>query len=177
LSSDVGRAHEAIAGSPAHLANLLDPRHRRLGLGAARGATADGPEGVYLTELFAVPVVGSKDPAGDVVRVIAGKRRALGLPALTRDPALDALADHAVRATALADQMKLDKELTARALAQAPQLSSAAAELRVGSAPGEVGASKNLAEPRWTRLGVGALYASSRRYGPGRLWIVLLYGR
>ncbi|HEY5677794.1 MAG TPA: CAP domain-containing protein, partial [Myxococcales bacterium] len=177
LSSDVGRAHEAIAGSPAHLANLLDPRHRRLGLGAARGATADGPEGVYLTELFAVPVVGSKDPAGDVVRVIADRRRALGLPALTRDPALDALADHAVRAIALADQMKLDKELTARALAQAPQLSSAAAELRVGSAPGEVGASKNLAEPRWTRLGVGALYASSRRYGPGRLWIVLLYGR
>lgn len=177
LSSDVGRAHEAIAGSPAHLANLLDPRHRRLGLGAARGATADGPEGVYLTELFAVPVVGSKDPAGDVARVIADRRRALRLPPLKRDPALDSLADDAVRATALSDQMKLDKELTARALAQAPQLSSAAAELRVGSAPGEVRASKNLAEPRWTRLGVGALYASSRRYGPGRLWIVLLYGR
>ncbi|HET7785240.1 MAG TPA: CAP domain-containing protein [Myxococcales bacterium] len=177
LSSDVGRAHEAIAGSPAHLANLLDPRHRRLGLGAARGPTADGPEGVYLTELFAVPVVGSKDPAGDVVRVIAGKRRALGLPPLARDPALDSLADHEVRATALSDQMKLDRGLTARALSQAPHLSSAAAELRVGSAPAEVGASKNIAEPRWTRLGVGALYASSRRYGPGRLWIVLLFAR
>ncbi|HET9752715.1 MAG TPA: hypothetical protein VFP52_07130, partial [Myxococcales bacterium] len=82
-----------------------------------------------------------------------------------------------VRATALSDQMKLDQGLTARALAQAPHLSSAAAELRVGSAPEEVGSSKNLAEPRWTRLGVGALYASSRRYGPGRLWIVLLYAR
>jgi uncharacterized protein YkwD len=177
LSSDVGRAHEAIAGSPAHLANLLDPRHRRLGLGAARGDTADGPEGVYLTELFAVPVVGSKDPAADVARVIAERRRALRLPPLQRDAALDSLASHEVRATALSDQLKLDKGLTARALAQAPQLSSAAAELRVGNAPDEAGASKNLAEPRWTRLGVGALYASSRRYGPGRLWIVLLYGR
>jgi uncharacterized protein YkwD len=177
LSSDVGRAHEAIAGSPAHLANLLDPRHRRLGLGVARGPTADGGEGVYLTELFAVPVVGSKDPAGDVVRVIAEKRRALGLPPLERDATLDSLADHEVRATALSDRRTLDRELTVRALAQAPQLSSAAAELRVGSAADEVTASKNLAEPRWTRLGVGALYASSRRYGPGRLWIVLLYAR
>ncbi len=97
LSSDVGRAHEAIAGSPAHLANLLDPRHRRLGLGAARGPTAEGGEGVYLTELFAVPVVGSKDPAGDVARVIAEKRRALGLAPLERDAALDSLADHEVR--------------------------------------------------------------------------------
>ena len=177
LSSDVARAHEAIAGSPAHLANLLDPRHRRLGLGTARGPTADGPEGVYLTELFAVPVVGSKDPAGDVVRIIGDRRRALGLPPLQRDPALDSLAGHEVRAAALSDQMKLDSDLTARALAQAPHLSSAAAELRVGSEPDDVRASKNLAEPRWTRLGVGTLYASSRRYGPGRLWIVLLYAR
>ena len=149
LSSDVGRAHEAIAGSPAHLANLLDPRHRRLGLGAARGPTAEGGEGVYLTELFAVPVVGSKDPAGDVARVIAEKRRALGLAPLERDAALDSLADHEVRATALSDRMTLDRELTARALAQAPQLSSAAAELRVGSAPDEV---DRLKKPRRAAL-------------------------
>jgi len=66
LSSDVGTAHDAIAGSPAHLANLLDPRHRRLGLGAASGLTADGAEGVYLTEVFAVPIVGIPDPVAEV---------------------------------------------------------------------------------------------------------------
>ena len=34
-----------------------------------------------------------------------------------------------------------------------------------------------LAEPRWTRLGVGAVYASPKGAGAGRLWVVLLYGR
>src|SRR5947209_17948680 len=72
LSSDVGTAHDAIAGSPAHLANLLDPRHRRLGLGAASGLTADGAEGVYLTEVFALPIVGIPDPRSEERRVGEG---------------------------------------------------------------------------------------------------------
>src|SRR5438445_4961552 len=92
LSSDVGTAHEAIAGSPAHLANLLDPRHRRVGLGAATGLTADGAEGVYLTEVFAAPVVSTPDPAGEVARFIAAEREKRGLPPLKRDPALDGVA-------------------------------------------------------------------------------------
>src|SRR5205814_7361364 len=78
LSSDVGTAHDAIVGSPAHLANLLDPRHRRLGLGAASGLTADGNEGVYLTEVFAVPAVGSADPIGEIIRLIAAERKRRG---------------------------------------------------------------------------------------------------
>src|SRR5439155_15821132 len=92
-SSDLGTAHEAIAGSPAHLGNILDPRHRRLGLGAASGLTADGAEGVYLTEIFAVPIVGSSDPAGEVARFIERERRKRGLPPLQRDAALDRVAD------------------------------------------------------------------------------------
>src|SRR5205807_7773469 len=55
LSEDAATAHEAIVGSPAHLANLLDPRHRRLGLGAARGPSPDGTEAVYLTEVLTAP--------------------------------------------------------------------------------------------------------------------------
>ena len=177
LSSDVGTAHEAIAGSPAHLGNLLDPRHRRLGLGAASGLTADGAEGVYLTEVFAVPIVGSSDPAGEVARFIEGERSKRGLPPLQRDAALDRVADNEVHATALADQMKLDQTLTKRALRESRDLSSAVAELHVGSAPEELGWSKNLTAREWTHIGVGALYASSRQYGPGRLWVLLLYGR
>jgi uncharacterized protein YkwD len=177
LSNDVGSAHEAIVSSPAHLANLLDPHHRRLGLGAATGLTADGGEGVYLTEVLAVPVVGSSDPAGDVARFLAGERQKHGLPPLKRDSALDGVAAREVRSVAEADQMKLDRALPERALEQVPELSSAVAELYVGSGPDDVGTSKNIAEARWTRLGVGALYATSRQYGPGRLWVLLLYGR
>ena len=177
LSSDVGTAHEAIAGSPAHLANMLDPRHRRLGLGAASGLTADGAEGVYLTEVFALPIVGIPDPVAEVARFIAKERKRRGLPPLQRDPALDGVADQEVRVTAEADQMKLDRALAGRALQRTEGLSSAVAELYVASAPEEVGSSKNLSERKWTRIGVGALYASSRHYGAGRLWVLLLYGR
>jgi len=177
LSSDVATAHDAIVGSPAHLANLLDPRHRRLGLGAASGFTADGAEGIYLTEVFADPVVGSADPAGDVAAFIAAERRKRGLPPLGRDAGLDRVALREVRATAQADEMKLDRTLAERALRESGQIHSAVAEIYVGSAPEEVGSSANLAEAKWTRIGVGALYASSRQYGPGRLWVLLLYGR
>ncbi len=177
LSNDVGSAHEAIVSSPAHLANLLDPHHRRLGLGAATGLTSDGAEAVYLTEVLAVPVVGSRDPASDVARLLAGERQRLGLPPLQRDPALDNIAATEIRSVADTDQMKLDRALPERALEQAPQLSSAVAELYVGSGPDDVGTSRNLTEAKWTRLWVGALYATSRQYGPGRLWVLLLYGR
>ena len=177
LSSDVGTAHEAIVGSPAHLANLLDPRHRRLGLGAAAGLTADGAEGIYLTELLAAPVVGSADPAGDVARFVAAERRRRGLPPLSRDAGLDRVAGTQVRNAASADVMKLDRGVAGTALDEVPDLSTAVAELYVGSAPDEVQSSKNLGEAKWTRLGVGAVYASSKQYGPGRLWVVLLYGR
>jgi uncharacterized protein YkwD len=177
LSSDVGTAHDAIVGSPAHLANLLDPRHRRLGLGAASGLTADGADGVYLTEVFAVPIVGIADPVAEVARFIALEREKRGLPPLLRDPALDGVAGQEVRATAEADQMKIDRSLAGRALQKTKGLSSAVAELYVASAPEEVGSSRNLSERRWTRIGVGALYASSRQYGAGRLWVLLLYGR
>jgi uncharacterized protein YkwD len=177
LSSDVATAHDAIVGSPAHLANLLDPRHRRLGLGAASGLTADGADGVYLTEVLAAPVVGSPDPAADVARFIAEERQKRGLPALRRDPGLDAVAVKQIKVNASLDQLKLDKTVATRALDKVPHLSSATAELYIGSAPDELGTSKNVAEPKWTRLGVGAVYASSKLYGPGRLWVLLLYGR
>jgi len=136
LSSDVATAHEAIVGSPAHLANLLDPRHRRLGLGAARG-----------------------------------------LPPLRRDSALDGVALEEVRRTAASDQMKLDRDLAGRALSEVPDLSGAVAELYVGNGPDTVASSKNLADQKWKRIGVGAQYSSSQQYGPGRLWVLLLYGR
>ncbi|MFN2546484.1 MAG: CAP domain-containing protein [Myxococcales bacterium] len=177
LAEDAGGAHEAIVGSPAHLANLLDPRHRRLGLGEARGMTPEGTEGLYLTEVLAAPIVTSKDPAADVAGVVEAERRKKGLRPLQRDRTLDLVARQQVDAAAQADALKLSGDSAGLALEKVPELSSAVAELYVGGGADIVAASKNLGEPRWTRVGVGAVYAGSRQNGPGRLWVVLLYGR
>jgi uncharacterized protein YkwD len=177
LSDDAVSAHDAIVSSPAHLSNLLDPRHRRLGLGEVKGQTADGGEGVYLTEVLASPIVGAKDPVAAVVKEIQKQRQRAGFDPLIRDAMLDYVAGHEVRASAMADDAHPRAGATSRALAQEQSLESAVVELFVASSPDEVTSSKNLAEPQWTRLGVGAIYASSKQFGPGRLWVVLIYGR
>jgi uncharacterized protein YkwD len=177
LSEDAASAHEAIASSPAHLANLLDPRHRRLGLGAVKGPTAEGGDAIYLTEVLASPIIGSKDPVGAVAKEITKQRARKGLPELTRDAMLDYVAGQEVRASAMQDNPHPRAGATSRALEQEPNLESAVVELYVASAPDDLDGSKNLAEPQWTRLGVGAIYASSKQYGPGRLWVVLIYAR
>jgi uncharacterized protein YkwD len=177
FSTDAIRAHEGIASSPAHLSNLLNPRHRRLGLGAVKGATADGAEGVYLTEVLASPIVGSKDPVVAVADEILRRRARDGLADLARDKMLDWVASKEVRTAASHDDAKPPAGATSRALAEEPELESAVVESYVASQPEEIAASRNLAEPRWTRLGVGAIYASTKQFGPGRLWVVLIYAR
>jgi uncharacterized protein YkwD len=177
LSDDAATAHEAIVGSPAHLANLLDPRHRKLGLGQVRGPSPDGGEGVYLTEVLAAPVVSSNDPAADVAKLLVSERRKRGLPELARDAALDKVASSEVRFAAGTGALKLQGDAAGKALEQIPGLESAVAELFVGTAPDEAARSKNLGDARWKYVGVAATYASSKTYGPGRLWVVLLYGR
>ena len=177
LAGDAGAAHEAIASSPAHLSNLLDPRHRRLGLGEVRGPTPDGGEAVYLTELFAAPAIKSADPAREAVLQIQAERKRRGLPALLRDGALDQIAQEEAANAARGGEAKLSGETAGLALAKVPSLRSALAELIVGGGPDVVTNSKNLAEPQWTRLGAGAVYAGSKAWGAGGLWVVLLYGR
>ncbi len=175
LSDDAVTAHQAVAGSPAHLANLLDPRHRRLGLGTARGVSPDGAQAVYLTEVLAAPVVGSADPASEALGLIAQERARRRLPPLARSADLDAVARRAIAQVALSDSLKLPAEVTAAALDIDPTLKSVVGELFVGSAPDETKTSSNLGDPRWTRVGLGAIYASSKAYGPGRLWVLVLY--
>jgi uncharacterized protein YkwD len=175
LSDDAVSAHEAVAGSPAHLANLLDPHHRRLGLGMSRGVSPDGAQAFYLTEVLAAPVVGSTDPASEALGLIAQERVRRKLPPLERSADLDAVARRAIAEVALADSLKLRTEVTADALDSDPTLKSVVGELFVGSAPDETKTSRNLADPRWTRVGLGAIYASSKTYGPGRLWVLILY--
>ena len=49
-------AHRATVGSPAHLANLLAPGVKLMGLGIARGALPGGQPVVYLTEILVEPL-------------------------------------------------------------------------------------------------------------------------
>lgn len=178
LSETAASAHEAVANSPAHLANLLDPRHTRLGLGAVEGTSPEGSQAVYLTEVLAQPIIGAKDPEGDIVRTLARERQRQGLPGLDSDPGLMRLAQREIRALALSGQPLAAESRTAQKALQANSaLESAVAELLVRSSPDEAAASQSLRDARWTKLGVGAIYASSAAYGPGRLWMLLLYGR
>ena len=176
LAEDAARAHEAVAQSPAHLKNLLDPRHRRFGLGAVRALSPEGESAVWLTEVLALPI-GSKDPAGDVERVVQGERKKQKLGPLRRSPLLDALALREIQRIALTEGKTLDTGAAKRALEVDPDLRSAATDLVVAGAPEDAAGSKNAGEPAWTRLGVGAIYASSEKYGPGRLWVLIVYAR
>jgi uncharacterized protein YkwD len=180
LSIDALSAHEAVASSPAHLANLLDPYHRRLGLGAAKGVSPDGAEGVYLTEVMAAPIEPARDPQGEVARLLHEKRRALGLRPLARDDRLDALAAEKVRALASSGgepSVAFQRSVVGEVLRAAPGLRSAVAEMYVASGADATRASANAAERNWTRLGIGAVYANSDTYGSGRLWVLLVYAR
>ena len=57
-------AHEALLRSPGHRANLLSPTLRRVGLGFARG-----PQGLYVTQLFATLPQDESTPAPPPLRV------------------------------------------------------------------------------------------------------------
>ena len=57
-------AHRAMVESPAHLANLLVPEVKLMGLGIARGALPGGQPVVYLTEILVEPR-GGPVPVGD----------------------------------------------------------------------------------------------------------------
>jgi len=179
LSETPLAAHEGIESSPAHLANLLDPRFSRLGLGIARGPSPDGSEGIYLTEVLASPVRGSKDPEAEVFGSLQRRREQLRLAPLARDAALDEAARKGIQSAAFrgSSLSRTEQGSTVRALLERDQrFESAAAETYVVSAPDEI-ASQNAADGRWTSVGVGALYKSSKAYGPGRLWVLILFAR
>jgi uncharacterized protein YkwD len=179
LSVDALTAHEAVESSPAHLSNLLDPHYRRLGLGAVVGISPDGAEGVYLTEVLALPVEQSPNPEVEVARLLQQKRHTLRLAPLKRDPALDALATQQVRALVSAGELspRVQRNVVEEALRLKPKLQSVVTEAFVGSGVRATDESRNVAEREWTMFGVGAVYANSDVYGAGRLWVLLVYAR
>ncbi|WP_248356419.1 CAP domain-containing protein [Anaeromyxobacter oryzae] len=169
-------AHEAAEESPAHRGNMLQPRATRVGVGIARGQLPSGGPAVYLTEILVEPPDDGADsplrPAARIRDALWRERARLGQAPLTADDALDALAAAAaedMRARDATDPGDLD----ARALALRRTL--AAVDVFVASAPEDAVRSANLRDRRFRRVGVGVATGDSRRFGPGRLFIAVIY--
>jgi uncharacterized protein YkwD len=169
-------AHAVAEESPAHLANVLRREAARVGVGVAEGRLPSGDPVVYLTEIFVEPpdaaAASPLTPEARVREALWRERARLGLPALTSDPALDALARDAASAMRARDEPGADA-LDDRALALRRSL--AAVDVFVASAPDEATRSANLRDRRFARVGVGVASGASRRFGDGRLWIAIVY--
>lgn len=176
LSSGPLAAHFGIEHSPGHRNNLLEPDHRELGLGLAR--RSDGL--LVLVEVLAAPAPPDvADPLAALYASLADERKKLGLPVLARDEALERLAQAHVRAALKADvprsQVPGAPRIAERAFELLPDVKSIAVDVLVADTP-RVHGSKNLAASSSGRVGVGVVKGDSARYGPGRYWIVVIYG-
>ncbi|HEU4382250.1 MAG TPA: CAP domain-containing protein [Anaeromyxobacteraceae bacterium] len=169
-------AHAAAEESPGHRANLLDPRARLVGCGLARGRLPGGEPVVYLTEILVEPLESGPpsrlSPEGRVKQAIWRERERLGRPPLLQDAKLDELAREAVRSM-LARDDPAPGDLGERALALGRGL--AAVDAFVAAAPEGALRSANLGDARHRRVGVAAAVGDSSRYGPGLLWIAVVY--
>lgn len=178
LSSGPLAAHFGIEHSPGHRNNLLEPGHRRLGLGLA--TRADGM--TVLVELLARPgdAAEVKDPLKAAYATLAAERKRRKLPPLEVSPVLETLAQEHARAALARDLPKAElpgrPKLHDRAFELLDELGSASVDVLVADAPRLNGESKNLGSSAWHLVGVGLVKGDSARFGPGRYWIVVIYG-
>lgn len=178
LSSGPLAAHFGIEHSPGHRNNLLEPGHRRLGLGLA--TRSDGLQ--VLVEVLAQPLeaVEEKDPLGSVYASINAERKKKKLPALVPSPVLEGLAQAHVREALARDVPKAElpgrPRLADRAFELMDELSGVSVDVMVADAPKVGGESKNLSTAGNRTVGVGLVKGDSPRFGEGRYWIVVIYG-
>jgi uncharacterized protein YkwD len=177
LSSGPIAAHFGIEHSPGHRNNLLDPRHRKLGLGLATR-----PDGLQvLVEVLAQPTeeIDDTDPLGSVYASIAAERKRKKLPPLVASPALEGLAQAHVRAALQKDTPKAElpglPRLSERAFELMDELNGVSVDVLVADAP-RLNDSKNLSAANNRMVGVGLVKGDSPRFGRGRYWIVVIYG-
>ena len=100
------------------------------------------------------------------------ERARLGAAPLTSDPVLDDLARAAARQM-LRDGVPAPGILAEQALAKGRTL--AAADGFVGAKVSEATRSRNIADRRLHRVGVGVAVGDSERLGAGLLWIAVIY--
>jgi uncharacterized protein YkwD len=172
-------AHFGIEHSPGHRMNLLDEQHTSVGLGVAV-REEDGL--TVLVEVLAARLDdGGKDPAGLASRTLDELRAKKGLPPLKHHPVLDALALEHVRRCLSRDQLSSElsdgRRLHDKVFETMTDAKEASVDLAVLEAPSLVPNSKNLANPAYTTVGLGMVRGDSERYGPGKLWLVVIFAR
>lgn len=178
LSSGPLAAHFGIEHSPGHRNNLLEGTHRRLGLGLAK--RSDGL--VVLVEVLAAPTeeVAEGDPLASVYASIAAERKRRKLPPMKVSPVLESLAQAHVRDALAKDIPKAElpgkAKLHQRAFDLMEELASVSVDVFVADSPRLGAESKNLAVADNSVVGVGLVKGDSERFGPGRYWIVVIYG-
>jgi uncharacterized protein YkwD len=169
-------AHAATTESPAHRRNLLSAAVTRLGVGLARGTLPTGEPIVYLTAILVEPVAAAEadrlTPDARVREALWQERARRALPSLTNDLQLESLAKAAAAELRAADGGETSG-LAEAALRMGRGL--AAADAFIASAPAEALRSRNLSDRRFRRVGVGVVTGDSRRFGPGRLYIAVVY--
>jgi uncharacterized protein YkwD len=177
LSSGPLAAHFGIEHSPGHRNNLLEPGHRKLGLGLAQR-----PDGLaVLVEVLVAPAVAveEKDPLASAYASINAERRRRKLPALSPSPVLEGLAQAHVREALARDLPKAElpgqPRLHERAFELVEELGAVSVDVVVSDTP-RLGESKNLLAPATKLVGVGLVKGDSVKYGNGRYWLVVLYG-
>ncbi len=177
LSSGPLAAHFGIEHSPGHRNNLLEPGHRKLGLGLA--TRPDGLQ-VLVEVLAARPeVIEEKDPLGSVYASISAERKRKKLPPLVKSAVLESLAQAHVREALTQDIPRAElpgrPRISERAFELVDELTSVSVDVMVVDAP-RLTDSKNLSTAGNRLVGVGLVKGDSPRFGPGRYWIVVVYG-
>ncbi len=178
LSTGPLAAHFGIEHSPGHRNNILEAGHRRLGLGLA--TRADGLS--VLVEIFARPPDDPTptDPLASIYQSIAAVRKRHHLSQLERNLTLEKIAQAHVLEALKAESPKANLEgrpsVHEQAFEEIERLAAVSVDVLVTDAPSISAQSQNLARLENRLVGVGVTQGDSRRYGPGRYWIVVVYG-
>ncbi len=171
-------AHFCIEQSPGHLRNLIDGRYTRVGIGVAF-QRLEGRTQAIVTEILANPLQGSAgNPLQEAYESIRERRANLRLPALKRSEILEQIAlEHARRALEL-DQPKMQLPGTPiheRVFAQLKDIRTTSVDFFVSESPRLATDSKNLANRKNDRVGIGAVKGDSAKYGKAKYWVVVIY--
>jgi uncharacterized protein YkwD len=170
-------AHFVIEQSPGHLRNLIDERYRSVGIGVAFQELDDRKQAI-VTEILANPMSGSANPLAEVYHSVQEKRATLKLPALRRSEVLEKIAlEHAQRALEL-DQPKMQlpgTPIQERIFAELKDIKTTSVDFFVSENPRLVIDSKNLANRKNDRIGIGAVRGNSAKYGKDAYWVVVIY--
>lgn len=173
LESSIHAAEADLLASLGHRANILSRAVTHVGIGVAKGKSAERPEW-YLTQLFARPLaaVDTAALAAKVRRAIGERRRARGLPELGRDLGLERVAEAHARA---ASEGKLDK-LSRQVLDEAQQAGllpgKAQVWIRRTQDPADIEPPDIVEDAAYARVGVGIVQSSEE--AGGALGIVLI---